>query len=867
MHENRVPIETLLSHREGVRALARSRVADVARGDDVEQETWVAALRAPPAHAGAVRAWLGRVVRHRAADAGREERRRARLHESAARADAAPSAADVSARFELHRALIEAVDALDEPYRSAIVLRFFEGLPPREIARQQGVPVETVRTRVKRGVELLRGRLDHRYGGDRRAWAGLLVGSGGPVGAGGPVGDGEAAAAGDAAFAGDAPSAGAGAAAARGVAAGAVPRALVAAAIGTAVVLATTVVWWAAPSGAPPAPAGGDPVGVLGPRARAPAPAEAWQDPGQPAAAPAAPRVPVLRMEKPDGAPWAGVELSVLRPDAPPVRARTDDSGRLALTVHDAGPAIVVVHGGGSAPAARVPLVLEPGESRIVLAAGRRVQLRFVDEQGVPVREPGGLLADLVDRLVPRLVVPEILQPADRDAALRLLLSGEDAWSLRCEPTEEAGGIVLGAVAPGRFRLLVSRPAAAPFLSPELEHTADADSVVDVPLAVRATQRVRFVDAETGLPFAATAVTPWCSLPGGVAALPGAPLRTNDAGELDIPLGATSDTEPETTWWLETDSHCGVWPAFGPVVAREEDVPAPQTEVVRIGRFALVEGKAYLASGDPAAGRLVIDGDRGRLWTTRVDPDGSFLLRVRGMVPGPATQESSVALVREPSMSGIVLAPITSRAGETSTVVLGRTTQQGAAALEGTVTAGGKPVAGVWVVLTRPEMHMPVASAETDASGGYRIEGLAPGDALTLTWTCLDAEAAVTGIFIDLGELPALEPGETKRLDRELPAGAFRVRVVSDRDGSPLARATVQVHAQWTDATGEHVSGAISFAAVTDADGRALLPGATPQARHLIQAHAAGHGQSRVDGQIPGTMSAPADVLMRLPAK
>ncbi|MEZ5989327.1 MAG: carboxypeptidase regulatory-like domain-containing protein [Planctomycetota bacterium] len=70
--------------------------------------------------------------------------------------------------------MADAVAALDGPYREVVLLRFYEGLPPREIASRLEVPVATVRTRVRRALEALRTRLDERHGGDRRAWlAGL----------------------------------------------------------------------------------------------------------------------------------------------------------------------------------------------------------------------------------------------------------------------------------------------------------------------------------------------------------------------------------------------------------------------------------------------------------------------------------------------------------------------------------------------------------------------------------------------------------------------------------------------------------------------------------------------------------------------
>ena len=48
---------------------------------------------------------------------------------------------------------------IGEPYRSALLLRFFEALPPRRIAERLALAVETVRTRLKRGLEQVRARL------------------------------------------------------------------------------------------------------------------------------------------------------------------------------------------------------------------------------------------------------------------------------------------------------------------------------------------------------------------------------------------------------------------------------------------------------------------------------------------------------------------------------------------------------------------------------------------------------------------------------------------------------------------------------------------------------------------------------------
>jgi RNA polymerase sigma-70 factor (ECF subfamily) len=49
-----------------------------------------------------------------------------------------------------------AVDSLPEDYRDVIVLRFMEDLTYDEIARQLGVPVSTIETRLHRAKKQLR---------------------------------------------------------------------------------------------------------------------------------------------------------------------------------------------------------------------------------------------------------------------------------------------------------------------------------------------------------------------------------------------------------------------------------------------------------------------------------------------------------------------------------------------------------------------------------------------------------------------------------------------------------------------------------------------------------------------------------------
>src|SRR5262245_10947069 len=161
--------QQLLEHQAFVRRLARELVSDAARADDLVQDAWVQALRHPPRAAGAARTWFRTVLRNLAGREARAESRRSTRELAAARDEAQPSPLEIGERLALERELVRAVEALREPYRSAVFQRYFEDLSPRAMARREGVPVATVKTRLRRALEMLREALDRSHG--RRAWA------------------------------------------------------------------------------------------------------------------------------------------------------------------------------------------------------------------------------------------------------------------------------------------------------------------------------------------------------------------------------------------------------------------------------------------------------------------------------------------------------------------------------------------------------------------------------------------------------------------------------------------------------------------------------------------------------------------------
>src|SRR5262245_35791518 len=171
-------LESALAHERFVRAVAARVLGGDPEVDDVVQETWMRALLAPPRNPGALRAWLGRVAKNLAIGRRRASSSRAK-HEGAgaerARGTTSPSVAEVAAQEDVRRRLVEAILAMEEPYRTTLLVRYREDRAPSDVAERLGVPVETVHTRLRRGLALLRSRLDREHGGDRRAWAVALA--------------------------------------------------------------------------------------------------------------------------------------------------------------------------------------------------------------------------------------------------------------------------------------------------------------------------------------------------------------------------------------------------------------------------------------------------------------------------------------------------------------------------------------------------------------------------------------------------------------------------------------------------------------------------------------------------------------------
>jgi len=153
-----------LYERHAARALglAASVVRSPERAEDAVQEAFVSAWRSRGEYReerGDVRAWLLTIVRNRSLDALRRTAARERPWEPLDLHDAADEriepADDRAARRDAARALREAIAGLPPDQGVALELSYFSGLSQSEIATLLGVPLGTVKSRIRLGLRRL----------------------------------------------------------------------------------------------------------------------------------------------------------------------------------------------------------------------------------------------------------------------------------------------------------------------------------------------------------------------------------------------------------------------------------------------------------------------------------------------------------------------------------------------------------------------------------------------------------------------------------------------------------------------------------------------------------------------------------------
>ena len=168
----------LLAEMGWLRKLAARLVQDPSLADDLAQQAWLAASREQRTWSsrGDLRSWLAKVVQNLARRTASSERRRKEI-ESLAHDEPrhAPAADELVVRAQLQAELAQAVLELDEPHKSAILLRFLDELDHKTMGERLGISADAARKRVERALQELRARLDARHRHERGQWLAALT--------------------------------------------------------------------------------------------------------------------------------------------------------------------------------------------------------------------------------------------------------------------------------------------------------------------------------------------------------------------------------------------------------------------------------------------------------------------------------------------------------------------------------------------------------------------------------------------------------------------------------------------------------------------------------------------------------------------
>jgi RNA polymerase sigma factor (sigma-70 family) len=153
----------LLRDLEWVQRLAFRMCSDWALAEDLRQEAALALIGQRGVGETGRRQWLAGVVRNKLRMQRRSDGRRRDREADAARAEVVSLDVDVVERAESQREVADAVLRLREPYRTTVLHRFFDQWTPTEIAERTGTSVDTVKSRLKRGLQALEDDLSRTF--------------------------------------------------------------------------------------------------------------------------------------------------------------------------------------------------------------------------------------------------------------------------------------------------------------------------------------------------------------------------------------------------------------------------------------------------------------------------------------------------------------------------------------------------------------------------------------------------------------------------------------------------------------------------------------------------------------------------------
>ncbi|MHC4952565.1 MAG: sigma-70 family RNA polymerase sigma factor [Planctomycetota bacterium] len=666
----------MLEHGEFLRRLARALLADPHRADDVVQEAYLAALTRPPLHTDNLRAWLARVVRNLSARTRRTEARLSDRH--ARREPRAPAEAtvDAAARLETQQCMVAAVHALNEPYRSVVVARFYDGLGPAEIARRTGTPLKTVETRLRRAIAQLRERLDHDHPGGRRAWmAGLLPLLARPSAA----------------------------------AVGALVMAKRIVVVAVALLFGAGLVMWRSdesPRDRTDAVPRGD-AGRIAAMAGADASDRSSAESGDSTSTRTGPGISGLVLDESTREPVEGatvVGFDYARGES--IRVTTDGEGRFRIATNGDRAFRLVVRSPNRAVRELAYVRPAPEPMEIVVGAGGVLNGRVVDPDGKPI---AGAVVRAMRRLFPGSGA------WDSHMALFRQAVPEEVWRTGVATSDSAGAFSFPRLHPGKYVLIATAAgySARMFnggspLDLQVGFEIARGGTTDVELALPPLARVRFrvVDAEHGQPVRGVRLAAHVRVDRHSVPVERPILREIETGLYETEIARRANgTLDSFDGQLEH-------PDFPPVGLDFSGQPAGHEFRIVMGNGGRVEGTVIGTTDAVVMVEREVDG--ALLASVPVGKEGRF-------AAGPfALGEPMTLRVYDATLRNVVgLVPLVLRNGETREVRIG---DPNTPSLTGRVLKRGRPVPGTLVALDGPRGTVTFAGDD----GRFRFDGIEP---------------------------------------------------------------------------------------------------------------------------------------------
>jgi RNA polymerase sigma-70 factor (ECF subfamily) len=139
--------------------IALRMTSDATMAEDITQSVFLKLWSAPDAfREGNFPAWIGRVTRNRVLDILRSRSAKPAVEIPADLPAEGSLDEDVFARIDAQR-VRTVLAGLSEEQRSLIEMGFFAGITHEEIARRTGIPLGTIKTRIRTGLRRMRDAL------------------------------------------------------------------------------------------------------------------------------------------------------------------------------------------------------------------------------------------------------------------------------------------------------------------------------------------------------------------------------------------------------------------------------------------------------------------------------------------------------------------------------------------------------------------------------------------------------------------------------------------------------------------------------------------------------------------------------------